>query len=98
MISVQIVDMGILYLINAKSLTWVKAKFLLTGILHSSRMHFISSDKWYAITHVNGYQMNASLKWWKYHQKYYILCTLVGIKIVDHSDIVGASPVGAART
>ena len=25
-------------------------------------------------------------------------CTLVGNKIVDHSDVVGASPVGAAPT
>ena len=27
-----------------------------------------------------------------------IKCTLVGNKIVDHSDVVGASPVGAAPT
>ena len=27
-----------------------------------------------------------------------ISCTLVGNKIVDHSDVVGASPVGAAPT
>ena len=27
-----------------------------------------------------------------------IRCTLVGNKIVDHSDVVGASPVGAAPT
>ena len=27
-----------------------------------------------------------------------ISCTLIGNKIVDHSDVVGASPVGAAST
>ena len=27
-----------------------------------------------------------------------IRCTLLGNKIVDHSDVVGASPVGAAPT
>ena len=27
-----------------------------------------------------------------------IRCTLVGNKIVDHSDVVGAAPVGAAPT
>ena len=33
-----------------------------------------------------------------YHQVYNIRCTLVGNEIVDHSDVVGASPVGAAPT
>ena len=31
-----------------------------------------------------------------YHQTSNTGCTLVGNKIVDHSDVVGASPVGAA--
>ena len=35
---------------------------------------------------------------WTYHQTSNIRCTLVGNKIVDHSDVVGASPVGAAPT
>ena len=34
----------------------------------------------------------------KYSQVSNISCTLVGNKIVDHSDVVGASPVGAAPT
>ena len=34
----------------------------------------------------------------KYHQVSNIIPTLVGNKIVDHSDVVGASPVGAAPT
>ena len=34
----------------------------------------------------------------KYHQIYNISLTLVGNKIADHSDVVGASPVGAATT
>ena len=33
-----------------------------------------------------------------YRQVSIIRCTLVGNKIVDHSDVVGASPVGAAPT
>ena len=33
-----------------------------------------------------------------YHQVSNISCTLEGIDIVDHSDVVGASPVGAAPT
>ena len=34
----------------------------------------------------------------KYRKTSYIRRTLVGNKIVDHSDVVGASPVGAAPT
>ena len=33
-----------------------------------------------------------------YRQTSYISCTLVANKIVDHSDVVGAAPVGAAAT
>ena len=33
-----------------------------------------------------------------YYQTSNIRCTLLGNKIVDHSDVVGASPVGAAPT
>ena len=39
-----------------------------------------------------------SLSAMKYHQTSNISRTLVGKKIVDHSDVVGASPVGAAPT
>ena len=35
---------------------------------------------------------------WIYHQTSNISCTLVGNKIVDHSDVVGAVPVSAAPT
>ena len=34
----------------------------------------------------------------RYRKIYNIRRTLVGYKIVDHSDVVGASPVGAAPT
>ena len=34
--------------------------------------------------------------WYMYCQTSNISCTLVGNKLVDHSDVVGASPVGAA--
>ena len=33
-----------------------------------------------------------------YRQVSYISCTLAGYIIVDHSDVVGGSPVGAAPT
>ena len=33
-----------------------------------------------------------------YRQTFNISITLVGNKIVDHSDVIGASPVGAAPT
>ena len=33
-----------------------------------------------------------------YHQIFNIRCSLVGNKIIDHSDVVGTSPVGAAPT
>ena len=33
-----------------------------------------------------------------YRQVSNIRCTMLGNKIVDHSDVVGASPVGAAPT
>ena len=35
---------------------------------------------------------------YSYRKTSNIRCTLVGNKIVDHSDVVGASPVGAAPT
>ena len=35
---------------------------------------------------------------WSYRQISNISRTLVGNKIVDHADVVGASPVGAAPT
>ena len=34
----------------------------------------------------------------KYRQTSNISCTLVGLSIADRSDVVGASPVGAAPT
>ena len=34
----------------------------------------------------------------KYRQTSNLSCTLVGNKIVDHSDVVGAPPIGAAPT
>ena len=45
--------------------------------------------------------MNTNIILWvkyKYRKVYNIRRTLVGNEIVDHSDVVGASPVGAAPT
>ena len=44
------------------------------------------------------YHMNPLQYYMIYRQTYNIILTLVGNKIVDHSDGVGASPVGAAPT
>ena len=44
---------------------------------------------------------DAYMCWWaamSYRQVSNIKYTLVGNKIVDHSDVVGAAPVGAAPT
>ena len=42
--------------------------------------------------------MNASNEIWIHRQVSNISRSLVGNKIADHSDVVGASPVGAAPT
>ena len=42
--------------------------------------------------------INLKVKLKTYRQTSYIRRALVGNKIVDHSDVVGASPVGAAPT
>ena len=44
------------------------------------------------------HQASASLTMMQYRQVSNIRRTLEGNKIVDHSDVVGASPVGAAPT
>ena len=47
--------------------------------------------------HVNDFRITGSLEG-VYRKVSNIRRTLVGNKIVDHSDVVGASPVGAAPT
>ena len=49
----------------------------------------------YYWTHVHG---NNGIHLIKYRKTSNISCTLVGNKIVDHSEVVVASPVGAAPT
>ena len=41
---------------------------------------------------------SVSMSDYRYRQVSNIRCTLLGNQIVDHSDVVGASPVGAAPT
>ena len=48
------------------------------------------------LTHAN--MLPGSLLHYAYRKVSNIRHTLVGNKIVDHSDVVGASPVGAAPT
>ena len=44
------------------------------------------------------YNGNLFITWSIYRQTSNIRCTLVGNKIVDHSDVAGASPIGDAPT
>ena len=70
--------------------------------LHAAALHMVN-DKTYDFQKVfqeNPFQI-LSAKWWLYHiyrQVSIIRRTLEGNKIVDHSDVIGASPVGAAPT
>ena len=52
----------------------------------------------YACNHCLEWKMITQPKEISYRQVSNIRCTLVGNKIVDHSDVVGAPPVGAAPT
>ena len=52
------------------------------SVLPVDKQHYFHAEKWHNI----------------YHKTSNIRCTLVGNEIVDHSDVVGASPVGAAPT
>ena len=56
----------------------------------------VKDDKNLIILH-NAYRRNEPENYY-YHQKPNIRCTLVGNKLVDHSDVLRASPVGAAAT
>ena len=70
----------------------MKNELLCLYIQFSAFLSF--SSMWYrkaSIVHINSISLN-------YHQTSKIICTLVGNEIVDHSDVVGASPVGAAPT
>ena len=51
----------------------------------------LAAQKWY-------HWVFGTWEMWKYRQISNIRRTLAGNKIVDHSDVVGASPVGAAPT
>ena len=44
------------------------------------------------------YDLCSTFLYLYYCQTFNISCTLIGNKIVDHSDVVGAPPVGAAPT
>ena len=71
---------------------------------HSSYFTGTWANQWlpYCQCHNNeelGYQLVTKHNWKvKYRKTSNISRTLLGYKIVDHSDVVGASPVGAAPT
>ena len=69
---------------------WIHAAQLSIFIMLASLLHLGQS---YHCPSTN----EATLKW-IYRQVSNIRCTLVGNKIVDHSDVVRTSPVGAAPT
>ena len=52
----------------------------------------------HVVSTLPGYKSQWKLETTVYRQVSNIRCTLVGNKIVDHSDVVGASPVAAAPT
>ena len=57
------------------------------------------SESFVTIGSGNGLSLEGTKSFYlNYRKTSYISRTLVGNKIVDHSDVVGASPVGAAPT
>ena len=63
------------------------------------------AQQWFLKCNLRYYELNfisttcdVSLRWDEYRQTSNISRTLVGNKIVDRSDVVGAAPVGAAPT
>ena len=78
-------------------------------ILYLNVFHAVSLMSFWTNSWVAGHlkPQDAHVKWWwwseqplvvSYRKVSNIRRTLVGNKIVDHSDVVGASPVGAAPT
>ena len=71
--------------------------------LNAFEQHFLKLEKRLNTLYANKLSGNSltpgRFKWnFGYHQVSNISRTLVGNKNVDHSDVVGASPVGAAPT
>ena len=78
------------YFLSMKLLLIIELlKILMQGIT----LHFFMQIKMYCMHHIRNWYVG---QW--YCQTSNIRCTLVGNWIVDHSDVVGASPVGAAPT
>ena len=66
------------------------------AVWHISDLKLINKCWPYAIQRRKN--LNICELWWMYRKISNIRRALVGNKIVDHSDVVGASPVGAAPT
>ena len=64
------------------------------GVHFLSHIYFTLICEWW----VSGRDVNSSTSGMEYRKTSNISRTLVGNKIVDNSDVVGASPVGAAPT
>ena len=70
--------------------------FTLSSQLNKHLPVFLPKNKWLNITSTKNQNKMVYIQW--YRQVSNIRRTLVGNKIVDNSDVVGASPVGAAPT
>ena len=67
-------------------------------ILIEKRQHYIHSQWDVTFVECVKFNLSAYIKNSNYRKTSSISRTLVGNKIVDHSDVVGATPVGAAPT
>ena len=85
---------GLFYLSTASLIT--TAVKLLYWALNLSWLEYVGTNQHvprHNKFHRNAYRVYVS---WKYHQTFNIRRILLGNKIVDHPDVVGASPVGTS--
>ena len=75
--------------------TWQIAWLPESHKLNLKEYGYMLSNKWLGVRTPHIFSTYPHLM---YRKTYNIRHTLVGDKIVDHSDVVGASPVGAAPT
>ena len=76
----------------------VPSYFLMYSMVTHHQINFCMVSKWYPHQHLSVQYDNSALLLSKYRQTSNLSRTSVGSNIVDHSDVVGASPIGAAST
>ena len=72
--------------------------FLINRVNNAEIIYMSQHHHGYKYHLVQFWSWHIDFTWQMYRQTSNIICTLVGNKMVDHSDIVGASPVGTAPT